>query len=574
LILDPQPYTLDANPSTPLCGPDQDNEWKRTQLRELAMINGTMRDDNDHFKDEMRQLARVQNGLGMGGGTADAPWRLNVDQQEQQMSRDWDIMTGAAAPRNILARPPQPGQAMGGMPFSRFGGPPQPAGAPGQLDGEYSNLMSELSGKPKPPQPPMAPPGGGVVTTFAVWVGGLPPHFDDNHLTQLFGAYGDISSCSVVKDRATGLSRNFGFVNFKSQQDAETAIQNVNGQQVEGRTIQARLKGAPPAVPGLPLPGAQATMTMNSTMPWARPPQPPGAPPPVSSSPYGPPGGMGGSTFAPSSGIKPPQPSGMPPGMQPPGMNPAMAAMLQSMQQQSMQQPQGMQLQQAMQQQGMQQPTPWGQQQQQQAPMPWAQQMQGMGQAPMSQGVMQTPMAQGMAQQMQGMMQGMGQAQSSMLQGIMQTPMSQGMMGAQAGLAGQAPMPWSTGMGAATGQAPMPPQPGTQGMMMQTPMSQGMMGAQAGMAGQVPMTWSMGAPAGQAQAPEAGAQMAWASQPPAQDQFAAYQQAQQGQLPWAQQAQQGQQAPWQQQQQQAPTQAPQNPQQLDSEYAAFMSEMS
>jgi hypothetical protein len=115
--------------------------------------------------------------------------------------------------------------------------------------------------------------------------------------------------------------------------------------------------------------------------------------------------------------------------------------------------------------------------------------------------------------------------------------------------------------------------------MMQTPMSQGMMGAQAGMAGQVPMTWSMGAPAGQAQAPEAGAQMAWASQPPAQDQFAAYQQAQQGQLPWAQQAQQGQQAQWQQQQQQqqqqqAPTQVPQNAQQLDSEYAAFMSEMS
>ena len=60
---------------------------------------------------------------------------------------------------------------------------------------------------------------------------------------QLFGAYGDISSCSVGRHRATGLSRNFGYVNFKDQQDAETAIQDVNGQQVEGRTIQARLKG-------------------------------------------------------------------------------------------------------------------------------------------------------------------------------------------------------------------------------------------------------------------------------------------------------------------------------------------
>ena len=48
-----------------------------------ALINGTMRDDHDHFKDEMRQLAKQQqNIVGVGsGGTADSPWRLDIEQQ-------------------------------------------------------------------------------------------------------------------------------------------------------------------------------------------------------------------------------------------------------------------------------------------------------------------------------------------------------------------------------------------------------------------------------------------------------------------------------------------------------------
>ena len=99
--------------------------------------------------------------------------------------------------------------------------------------------MSKLSGKPRPPQPPTVPPGGGVVTTFAVWVGGMSPHFDDNSLMQLFGAYGDISSCSVGRHRAAGLSRNFGYVNFKDQQDAVTP------KQPSRTSTGSRWRGAP-----------------------------------------------------------------------------------------------------------------------------------------------------------------------------------------------------------------------------------------------------------------------------------------------------------------------------------------
>ena len=77
--------------------------------------------------------------------------------------------------------------------------------------------------------------------TFAVYVEGLPPNFDDNNLKQLFDPFVDISSCKI-KAGAIGYSTKIGFVNFKYEQDAETAIQNVNGQQVEGYTIQARHK--------------------------------------------------------------------------------------------------------------------------------------------------------------------------------------------------------------------------------------------------------------------------------------------------------------------------------------------
>ena len=51
-----------------------------------ALINGTLRDDQDHFKDEMRQLAKQQqNIVGVGSGaTADSPWRLDIEQQARR----------------------------------------------------------------------------------------------------------------------------------------------------------------------------------------------------------------------------------------------------------------------------------------------------------------------------------------------------------------------------------------------------------------------------------------------------------------------------------------------------------
>jgi len=267
---------------------DEDNDWKRIQLRELAMINGTLRDENDHFKNEMRQLARTQNGGAVGGATADAPWRLDGEQQEQQMTRDWDMLHGGSRPTNLSARPPQPMFALAARASANA--------PPWQKDQRSMPGGSAL------------PSGGGGQQQgdCAVWVGGLPPHYDDNTLQQLFAPHGDVSSCSVVLDRATGKSRNFGFVNFRSESDGQAAIEAINAlriQDFDGRTIHARLKGttggppmhnAPPlatrqpqlppgAPPSMPQPGqpgyagamlAQQAM-QNTAMPWQRGPNPP-----------------------------------------------------------------------------------------------------------------------------------------------------------------------------------------------------------------------------------------------------------------------------------------------------------
>jgi len=294
---------------------DQDNDWKRVQLRELAMINGTLRDENDHFKDEMRQLARTQNGGPGGGATVDAPWRLNVEQQEQQMSRDWNTMQGgsAAGPRGGLGmRPPQPGDA---PPWQRGPRPPQPPGGGPEMDGDYGQFLNELSGNPSMGGQARAPTmGTRDQGDCAVWVGGLPAHYDDGALHQLFVPYGEVRSASVVRDRQTGTSRNFGFVNFNTQQEGVAAIEAVNNlriQDFDGRTVHARLKGTTGAPPmgGGSMGGGM--LGGGAAPPWGnRPAQPPGMPP--GNNPYGPPPGG-----------RPPQPPGMPPGM--PGMPPGFA---------------------------------------------------------------------------------------------------------------------------------------------------------------------------------------------------------------------------------------------------------
>lgn len=71
-----------------------------------------------------------------------------------------------------------------------------------------------------------------------LFVGGLSWGTDDQGLRQAFEQYGEVTDAKVITDRDTGRSRGFGFVTFSSQDDADTAMEAMNGQQLDGRAIR------------------------------------------------------------------------------------------------------------------------------------------------------------------------------------------------------------------------------------------------------------------------------------------------------------------------------------------------
>jgi len=70
-----------------------------------------------------------------------------------------------------------------------------------------------------------------------LFVGSLPWAVDDAKLAELFAQAGNVVSAQVVKDRDTGRSRGFGFVEMSTEEEAQNAVKNLNGTDVEGRKI-------------------------------------------------------------------------------------------------------------------------------------------------------------------------------------------------------------------------------------------------------------------------------------------------------------------------------------------------
>ncbi|KAF3033594.1 hypothetical protein E8E11_000548 [Didymella keratinophila] len=71
-----------------------------------------------------------------------------------------------------------------------------------------------------------------------LFVGGLAWHTDDQTLRQKFEEFGQVEEAVVVKDRDTGRSRGFGFVRFSTDAEADTAMQNMNNVEFDGRTVR------------------------------------------------------------------------------------------------------------------------------------------------------------------------------------------------------------------------------------------------------------------------------------------------------------------------------------------------
>ncbi|CAL5017385.1 unnamed protein product [Urochloa decumbens] len=327
------------------------NEHKRQQLRELAALNGTIRDDEfcrTCGEPGHRQYAcpnkmttfksDVQCKICGDGGhpTIDCPVKgtagKKMDDEYQNFLAE---LGGGSAPESM----------------TRSGGPML------ALTGSGGSGGASAGGGSNPPW--SSGGGGGAAAAGAngikkdydetnLYIGYLPPTMDDAGLISLFSQFGDIVMAKVIKDRNTGHSKGYGFVKYSDVSQANAAIAAMNGHHLEGRTIAVRVAGKPPqpapaAVsappPYPPTDPASGGYSSQSYMGAPPPPPPPGSytpvpwghPPPYASYPPPPPGSSvynpapaPGQTAPPPYGVQyppPPPPPAAP--IPPPGTAPS-----------------------------------------------------------------------------------------------------------------------------------------------------------------------------------------------------------------------------------------------------------
>lgn len=70
-----------------------------------------------------------------------------------------------------------------------------------------------------------------------IYVSNLSFKVQDEELRNLFAAYGEVSSATIITDRETGRSRGFGFVEMGDDTEAQKAISELNQSSIDGRQI-------------------------------------------------------------------------------------------------------------------------------------------------------------------------------------------------------------------------------------------------------------------------------------------------------------------------------------------------
>lgn len=74
-----------------------------------------------------------------------------------------------------------------------------------------------------------------------LYVGNLSFDVGEEELQELFASQGEVISAKVITDRETGRPRGFGFVEMTQAEDAQKAIQNLDGQDFKGRNLKVNI---------------------------------------------------------------------------------------------------------------------------------------------------------------------------------------------------------------------------------------------------------------------------------------------------------------------------------------------
>ncbi|MFC1683779.1 RNA recognition motif domain-containing protein [Candidatus Zixiibacteriota bacterium] len=70
-----------------------------------------------------------------------------------------------------------------------------------------------------------------------IYVGNLSPEVTDEDLKEAFEAFGQVESVNVIKDKFSGTSRGFGFVEMPAKAEGQAAIDELNGKELKGQEL-------------------------------------------------------------------------------------------------------------------------------------------------------------------------------------------------------------------------------------------------------------------------------------------------------------------------------------------------
>ena len=243
------------------------NEHKRQQLRELAALNGTIRDEEycrlcgepghrqyacpsrtSTFKSDV--LCKI---CGDGGHpTIDCPVKGTTGKKMDDEYQIFLAELGGSVPESSTKQSTM--LALGSGTSNSESNPPWANNTRNAVSTSHAGLGATVV---KPTK---------EIDDTNLYIGYLPPTLDDDGLISLFSPFGDIVMAKVIKDRVTGLSKGYGFVKYGDIQMANNAIASMNGYRLEGRTIAVRVAGRPPqpVVPPGPPASAMPTYPVSS----------------------------------------------------------------------------------------------------------------------------------------------------------------------------------------------------------------------------------------------------------------------------------------------------------------------
>jgi cold-inducible RNA-binding protein len=70
-----------------------------------------------------------------------------------------------------------------------------------------------------------------------IYIGNLSFDTTEQDLRQAFETFGQVTSASIISDKITGQSRGFGFIDMSAKEEAQAAIDGMNGKEIRGRAV-------------------------------------------------------------------------------------------------------------------------------------------------------------------------------------------------------------------------------------------------------------------------------------------------------------------------------------------------